>query len=189
MLWICCHGGLTILLTHLSENEFFQPAPWLTPFVGCNSIRKCQSPAHSVILSLTGGVESQTWEKRQRFYRNKRDQSSSLKCQVCLRNKVLFFNSSPCFLFFVIYVTPRVYPLPTGEQMRLKMLERGQGVSGHAAWRRTARLHRTNRRGNLYETGDVHSKSHATRHASDSEQGEFVSPGKEEERGKGDTCM
>lgn len=30
VLWICCHGGLTILLTPLSENEFFHPAlDWL----------------------------------------------------------------------------------------------------------------------------------------------------------------
>lgn len=170
-------------------NFFSRPLDWLHLWAVTLSENASLLLIQSSFLWLAEWRVRHTGEKRQRFYRNKRDQSSSLKCQVCLRNKVLFFNSSPCFLFFVIYVTPRVYPLPTGEQMRLKMLERGQGVSGHAAWRRTARLHRTNRRGNLYETGDVHSKSHATRHASDSEQGEFVSPGKEEERGKGDTCM
>lgn len=30
VLWICFHGGLTIMLTPLSENDFFSSAPWLT---------------------------------------------------------------------------------------------------------------------------------------------------------------
>ena len=34
--------------------------------MGCNSIRKRQSPAHSVILFLTGGVENQTEKGRDR---------------------------------------------------------------------------------------------------------------------------
>lgn len=64
-----------------------------------------------------------------------------------MRDQLLYFNHLPCFLC-VISAIPRVYPALTGDEIEDGV--RGQGVSGHAAWRRATRLYRTNRRGNLY---------------------------------------
>ena len=82
-------------------NFFSRPLDWLHLWAVTLSENASLLLIQSSFLWLAEWRVRRRGEKRQRFYRNKRDQSSSLKCQVCLRNKVLFFNSSPCFLFFL----------------------------------------------------------------------------------------
>lgn len=86
--WHMCQKMIFYLFLYL----FFASGPWLTPSVGCNSIRKRQSAAHSVVLvSLTSGVESDAENRRGADWEGE-EQSPFWNIRHC--NVMLFLYSS-----------------------------------------------------------------------------------------------
>ena len=181
VIWICCHGRPTISLTRLSENDFFflfQPGPLIDSICVVWLYQKAPVSCSFSHPPLTGEVESQDTDSEGTGEREMGGEGMKTEAviNISVRYEEIYFlfDLFPFFFpLFALNVICSVYSPLRDEMWRCRSRERGEwAVMLHSD--ALARLHRTNRRRNPYR-GDVHSKSHTTRHASDREQEEFVS--------------